>query len=127
MALRHFIDTLTDLLVGLGRLGSSSSGRYFCQIFFHFYYLNYLIDITCIIYTSVLHADIEKFNKSANNENTCAINILMFPIPCCGKSHHILHHDDVVKWKHFPRYWPFVRGMHRSPLDSLTKARDAQL
>ena len=20
------------------------------------------------------------------------------------------HHDDVTKWKHFPRYWPFVRG-----------------
>ena len=20
-------------------------------------------------------------------------------------------HDDVIKWKHFPRYWPFVRGM----------------
>ena len=24
------------------------------------------------------------------------------------------HHDDVIKWKHFPRYWPFVRGIHRS-------------
>ena len=22
-----------------------------------------------------------------------------------------LVHDDVIKWKHFPRYWPFVRGM----------------
>ena len=27
-------------------------------------------------------------------------------------------HDDVSKWKHFPRYWPFVRGIHRSPLNS---------
>ena len=25
-----------------------------------------------------------------------------------------LNHDDVIKWKHFPRYWPFVRGIHRS-------------
>ena len=25
-------------------------------------------------------------------------------------------HDDVIKWKHFPRYWPFVRGIHRSPV-----------
>ena len=25
------------------------------------------------------------------------------------------YHDDVIKWKHFPRYWPFVRGIHRSP------------
>ena len=24
-------------------------------------------------------------------------------------------HDDVIKWKHFPRYWPLVRGIHRSP------------
>ena len=24
-------------------------------------------------------------------------------------------HDDVIQWKHFPRYWPFVRGIHRSP------------
>ena len=23
-------------------------------------------------------------------------------------------HDDVIKWKHFPRYRPFVRGIHRS-------------
>ena len=27
-------------------------------------------------------------------------------------------HDDVTKWKHFPRYWPFVRGIHRSPVNS---------
>ena len=25
-------------------------------------------------------------------------------------------HDDVIKWKHFPRYWPFARGIHRSPV-----------
>ena len=27
-------------------------------------------------------------------------------------------HDDVIKWKHFPRYWPFVRGINRSPGNS---------
>ena len=27
-----------------------------------------------------------------------------------------LMHDDVIKWKHFPRYWPFVRGIHRTPV-----------
>ena len=26
-------------------------------------------------------------------------------------------HDDVMKWKHFPRYWSFVRGIHRSPVN----------
>ena len=28
---------------------------------------------------------------------------------------HLFHHDDVIEKKHFPRYWPFVRGTHRSP------------
>ena len=27
-------------------------------------------------------------------------------------------HGDVIKWKHFPRYWPFVRGIQRSPVNS---------
>ena len=27
-------------------------------------------------------------------------------------------HDDVIKWKHFPRNWPFVQGIHRSPVNS---------
>ena len=34
---------------------------------------------------------------------------------------HVMHlpiifrvvHDNVIKWKHFPRYWPFVKGVHR--------------
>ena len=27
-------------------------------------------------------------------------------------------HDDVIKWKHFPRNWPFVRRIRRSPVYS---------
>ena len=34
-----------------------------------------------------------------------------------------LPHDDVIKWKHFPRYWPFVRGIHRSPVNSTHKGQ----
>ena len=30
----------------------------------------------------------------------------------------LLAHYDVIKWKHFPRYWPFARGIHRSPVNS---------
>ena len=26
-------------------------------------------------------------------------------------------HDEVIKWKHFPRNWPFVREIHRSPVN----------
>ena len=30
-------------------------------------------------------------------------------------------HDDVTKWKHFPRYWPFLA--HRSPADAPHKGQ----
>ena len=30
----------------------------------------------------------------------------------------IFLHGDVIKWKHFPRYWDYVRGIHRSPVNS---------
>ena len=32
-------------------------------------------------------------------------------------------HDDVIKWKHFSHYWPFVRGIHRSPVNSSHKSQ----
>ena len=31
--------------------------------------------------------------------------------------------DDAIKWKHFPRYWPFVRGIRRSPVNSPHKGQ----
>ena len=30
-------------------------------------------------------------------------------------------YDDVIDWKHFPRCWPFLRGIRRSPVDSSHK------
>ena len=32
-------------------------------------------------------------------------------------------HDGVIKWKHFPHYWPFVRGILRSPVNSPHKGQ----
>ena len=37
-----------------------------------------------------------------------------------------LYRDDVMKWKFFPRYWPFMRGIRRSPIP-LTKASESGL
>ena len=34
-----------------------------------------------------------------------------------GSDDGLLPHDDVIKWKHFPPYWPYVRGIHRSPVN----------
>ena len=35
----------------------------------------------------------------------------------------VTEHDDVIKWKHFPRHCPFVRGIHRSSVDSPHKGQ----
>ena len=35
----------------------------------------------------------------------------------------VWYHDNVIKWKHFARYWPFVRGIHRSPVNSPHKGQ----
>ena len=34
--------------------------------------------------------------------------------------------DDIIKWKHFPRYWPLVRRIHRSRWIPHAKASDAE-
>ena len=35
----------------------------------------------------------------------------------------VVAHDDVIKWKHFLRYWPFLRGIRRSQVNSLHKGQ----
>ena len=32
-------------------------------------------------------------------------------------------HDAVLKWKHFSCYWPFVRGIYRSPMNAPYKGQ----
>ena len=49
----------------------------------------------------------------------------------CTQEIHLRHsrnweltcHDDVMKWEHLPRYWPFVWGIHRSPVNSPHKGQ----
>ena len=52
-------------------------------------------------------------------------------IPYCDSFRFSDRHDDVIKWKHVPRYWHFVWGIHQSPVNSTkiprTKASDAEL
>ena len=45
---------------------------------------------------------------AANEDRVCNITAL---------------HGDVIKWTHFPRHWPFVRGIHRSPVNSPHKGQ----
>ena len=38
-----------------------------------------------------------------------------------SQSHYI--HDDIVNWKHFPCYWPFVQKIHQSPVNAPQKGQ----
>ena len=40
-----------------------------------------------------------------------------------GSSFIFCFYDDVIKWNHFPRYWPFMRGIHWSPVKSPHKGQ----
>ena len=43
---------------------------------------------------------------------------------CTTRRHWVVcAHDDVIKWEQFPRYWPFVRGIHRSLVNSPHKGQ----
>ena len=63
---------------------------------------------------------------------TCSWQKIFFYVGCwCPSSlhhqvicsHGIYNHDDIIKWKHFQHYWPFVRGIHRSPVNSPHKGQ----
>ena len=69
---------------------------------------------------------------------TCSIDTLMVLILSCdwlaidcnwpqwwrgGPVSLLKCHDDVIKWKHFPCYWPFARGIHWSPVNSPHKGQ----
>ena len=36
---------------------------------------------------------------------------------------YVREYNDIIKWKHFPCYWPFVRGIHWSPMNSPHKCQ----
>ena len=59
--------------------------------------------------------------QCVQGENVIGINVVVVTPRCMPR--HVVLHDDVIKWKHLPRYWPFVRGIHRSPVKSPHKGQ----
>ena len=49
--------------------------------------------------------------------------VVISKVNTCYRLRSWASHDDVIKWKHFPRYWPFVRGIHRWPVNSPHKGQ----
>ena len=47
----------------------------------------------------------------------CFSSLFMLVYDLCKCDRWARFHDDIIKWKHFPRNWPFVRGIHRSSVN----------
>ena len=80
----------------------------------------------------ISHANITVFERSCLILNS--VMYLLVALYCemlrhqqgqGGQSSHFVAtiHDDIIKWKHFPRYWPFVPGIHRPPVNSPHKGQ----
>ena len=50
-----------------------------------------------------------------------ARNLIHYFFFACLQPCFLIVHDDVIKWKHFSRYWPFVRGNSPVPGEFLTQ------
>ena len=61
-----------------------------------------------------------KQNHNVSHTDHIKMNHLHKTLSCMPR---IENHDDVIKWTHFPRYWPFVRRIHRSPVNSPHKGQ----
>ena len=79
-----------------------------CDVLFHRFYSYHFADAKretmCILTEYIPHGTLESLVDSLSPW------VLSF-------------HDDVIKRKHFPRHWPFVRGIHRSPVNSPHKSQ----
>ena len=68
------------------------------------------------------------FNKAVIWLQLCIVrgihrSLVLTKVQWFGKRFMMTFHDDVIKRKHFPRYWPFVRGIHRSLVNSPHKGQ----
>ena len=72
-----------------------------------------------ITMTSPRHTFQYTYNHT-NNE--CVLRAVCMCV-VCGGCIVVASHDDAIKWKYFPRYWPFVRRIHRSSVNSPHKGQ----
>ena len=80
---------------------------------YHFFYLDQIIKSGIHSYHYFFHI---------NKKLTVLINLLVAITLVSLK-----YHGEVIKWKHFPRFWPFVQGINQSPVISPNKGGDLEL
>ena len=101
----------------------------------------YLVDLKnfahivyALLYFVLLLDHITHIFRCQFTKQKCCNFLKQFVTDCIGSGHNdnfwcsqrwkfCQNHDDVIQRKHFPRYWPFVRGIHRSPVNSTHKSQ----
>ena len=69
----------------------------------------------------IIHQSLQSLPRQ--QDNTVVTSSSFVVMVMCGNFQLLRYHDDVMKWKYFPRYWPFVRGIHRPPVNSPHKGQ----
>ena len=72
----------------------------------------------CCRYRWIKPEEYRQNHTKTQPSEKCTLIIGMY----CVQRYHDCH-DDVIKWKHFPRHWPFMREIHRSPVNSPHKGQ----
>ena len=107
------------------------SNCYHCQISYHIAKLilfllkectqiNYIDTFSMRLLNGILRRrapDFKRINTDRCKHVHCRCSVALAP------GHQQPCHDDVIIWKHFPRHWPFVRGIHRWPVNSPHKGQ----
>ena len=90
---------------------------------------NRAVEINCKVSIVLFGSDATSWVEISINPSRCRCFIVFGTLPWCSLKCYVArgsvwnYHHDVIKWKHFPRYWPFVRGNHRSLVDSSHKGQ----
>ena len=107
--------------------------RYFvCLMTFHVY-----TSARILTQNHIIHKSVQSYTNIVTGVPCCMsfcdvywYDMIKEPGVLRPSDRHMLHvdqinanHGDVIKWKHFPRNWPFVWGIHRSPVNSPHKGQ----
>ena len=92
---------------------------WWCQATSHYLGHSWSRSILSYIYTFIIGCAVRTYigNPGGDSSNEMVISHAWVHLGSPGDAT-LVCHDDVIKWKHFPHYWPFVRGIHRSPVNS---------
>ena len=122
-----FILDLTPGFSGLGKDNCKTSFWIWCDLYWRFeciwINLNHcsIRDLAVLIWQLMLHANWSVMEICFSCFVTCRFCLKKFRIKTVHCSDHAcifyFIHDNIIKWRHSPHYWPFVWGIHLSPVN----------